>query len=151
MRSLKPFAVTLALAFAALVPTPAPAFPDAGQAVEPLKWWQSEKYVKALVLLPEQSRQIEDIFQKAVPKLKETNSALVEAEAKFERLIERGDDGLVMEQINVMEAARAELSKARTLMLYDMRKVLTKEQWAKFKTMRPPPPPAPATGTAKPK
>ena len=58
MRSLKPFAVIIALAFAALVPTPAPAFPDAGQAVEPLKWWQSEKYVKALVLLPEQSRQI---------------------------------------------------------------------------------------------
>ena len=59
-------------------------------------------------------------------------SALDEAEAKFEKLIERGDDAAVMEQINVVEAARAELNKSRTLMLLDMRKVLTREQWAKF-------------------
>ena len=150
MKPQKPFAVIVALAFAALVRTPTPALADAAQAVEN-KWWQAEKYIKALVLLPEQSRRIEDVFQKAVPRLKETKSALDEAEAKFERLIERGDDSLVMEQINVVEAARAELNKARALMLYDMRKVLTKEQWVKFLAMRAQPPKTPPAGTAKPK
>ena len=150
MKPQKPFAAIVALAIAALVSTSTPAFADAAQAAQP-KWWQSEKYIKELVLLPDQSRRIEDVFQKAMPKLKEKNAALDEAEAKFEKLIERGDDALVMEQINVMEAARAALNTARTMMLYDMRKVLTREQWAKFTAMHPPPPKASAPGAAKPK
>lgn len=138
MKLLKPFAVIVALAIAALVSpiTPLSAnSPDAAQATQPFRWWLSEKYIRELALLPEQSKKIEDVFQKAVPKLKETNSALMAAEAKFERLIEQGNDSLVMEQISVMEAARAELNMARTLMLYDMRKLLTPQQWAKFKAM----------------
>ena len=149
MKPLKPLAVIVALAIAALVATSAPAFADAAQAAQP-KWWQSDTYIKELVLLPDQSRRIEDVFQKAMPKLKEKSALLYEAEAKFEKLIERGDDALVMEQINVMEAARAELNKARTLMLYDMRKVLTPQQWEKFRAMYQQPPKAPA-GPAKPK
>ena len=137
MKPLKPFAAIVALAIAALVWTSTPAFADAAQATPPFKWWQSDKYIKELVLLPDQSRRIEDVFQKAMPKLKEKNSVLAEAEAKFEKLIERGDDALIMEQVNVMEAARAELNKSRTLMLLDMRRVLTPGQWAKFKAMHP--------------
>ena len=149
MKPLKPLAVIVALAIAALVSTSTPlsaGAPDAAQATQ--RWWLSEKYIKELVLSPDQSKKIEDVFQKAVPKLKEKNSALAAAEAKFERLIEQGNDSLVMEQISAMEAARAELNTARTLMLYDMRKVLSPQQWAKFKQMHPPPP---APGTAKPK
>ena len=150
MKPLKPLAVIVALAIAALVSPPTPVFADAAQAAQP-KWWQAEKYIKELALLPDQSKKIEDVFQKAVPKLKEKNSALVAAEAKFERLIEQGNDSLIMEQISAMEAARAELNTARTMMLSDMRKVLTPQQWAKFKAMHQPPSPAPPAGTAKPK
>lgn len=150
MKPLKLLAVIAALAIAALVSSSTPVFADAAQAAQPLKWWQSEWHIKELVLLPEQSKRIEDVFQKAMPKLKTQTAALAEAEAKFERLIERGDDGLIMEQVDVMEKARAELNKSRTLMLLDMRKVLTHEQWAKFKAMTPPPK-APAAGAAKPK
>ena len=150
MKPLTPSAAIVALAIAALISTSTLAFADAAQAVQP-KWWQSEKYIKELVLLPDQSRRIEDVFQKAMPKLKEKSALLYEAEAKFEKLIERGDDALVMEQINVMEAARAALNTARTLMLYDMRKVLTPQQWDKFRAMHQQPPKAPPAGTAKPK
>lgn len=150
MKPLKPFAAIVALAIAALVSTSTPAFADAAQAAQ-AKWWLSEKYIKELVLLPDQSRRIEDVFQKAMPKLKEKKSVLDEAEAKFEKLIERGDDGLIMEQVNVMEAARAELNKSRTLMLLDMRRVLTPQQWEKFKAMHPPPPQTPPSSPAKPK
>ena len=150
MKPLKLLAVIVALAIAALISTSTPVFADAAQAAQP-KWWQAEKYIKELALLPEQQRKIEDVWQKAIPKLKEKNSALAETEAKFERLMEKGDDALIMEQVNVMEAARAELNKARTLMLIDMRKVLTPLQWTKFLAMHQQPPKAPAAGTAKPK
>jgi hypothetical protein len=46
--------------------------------------------------------------------------------------VEKGEDAAVMEQINVVEAARAELNKGRTLMLYGMRKAMTSDQWARF-------------------
>ena len=157
MNSLKPFSAIAALALAALVlstAVPTQAFspvPDQGKpaTAQGFKWWQSDAYKKELGLTAEQTRRIEEIFQKALPKLKVEKTALDEAEAKFERLVERGDDSAVMEQINVLEATRAELNKSRTLMLYDMRKVLTRDQWAKFTAMhqateRPPAPAAPA-------
>ena len=96
------------------------------------KWWLSEYYKKELGLTAEQTRRMEEIFQKALPTLKVQKTALDEAEAKFERLVERGDDNQVMEQVNLVEAARADLNKTRTLMLLGMRKVLTRDQWARF-------------------
>ena len=103
---------------------------SAGQ--QGFKWWQSDLYKKELQLTAEQTRRMEEIFQKAMPQLKVQKSVLDEAEAKFERLVEKGEDAAVMEQINVVEAARAELNKGRTLMLYGMRKAMTRAQWAKF-------------------
>ena len=99
------------------------------------KWWQSDKYKKELGLTADQTRRVEDVFQKALPTLKVQKTALDEAEAKFERLVERGDDATVMEQVNLVEAARADLNKTRTMMLLSMRKVLTREQWTKFNAM----------------
>jgi Spy/CpxP family protein refolding chaperone len=119
-----------AVAALALVALASIATLSAGQ--QPFKWWQSDHYKKELGLTPEQTRRMEEIFQKAMPQLKVQKSALDEAEAKFERLVERGEDAAVMDQINVVEAARAELNKGRTLMLYGMRKVMTGNQWAKF-------------------
>ena len=109
------------------------------------KWWQSDRYKKELGLTAEQTRRMEEIFQKALPQLKAQKSALDEAEVKFERLVEHGDDIVVMGQINVVEAARADLNKSRALMLYGMRKVMTRDQWLKFTAlhqaaMQPPPP-----------
>ena len=155
MNSIKSLAALTALAAVVLMYTvPARGFtvgPDQDKPApgQVFKWWQSEKYKKALVLTADQTRRIEEVFQKALPKLKVQKTALDEAEAKFERLIERGDDSAVMEQINVLEEKRADLAKSRTLMLYDMRKLLTKEQWAKFTAMHqaaqaPPAPAAPA-------
>jgi Spy/CpxP family protein refolding chaperone len=100
-----------------------------------VKWWQSEPYKKELGLTADQTRRLEDVFQKALPTLKVQKTALDDAEAKFERLVERGDDREVMEQVNLVEAARAELNKTRTMMLLGMRKVLTREQWTKFNVL----------------
>jgi Spy/CpxP family protein refolding chaperone len=109
----------------------ASALPAAGQG----KWWQSEEYKRELKLTPEQSRKLEDVFQAAVPTLKSLKKALDQAESEFERLLERGDDGSVMDQVERVEAARAELNKSHTMMMLKMKRVLTPEQWAKFNAM----------------
>ena len=129
MKSVKLLSGMAALALAALVWTSLPV------TAQGFKWWQSDKYKKELGLTADQTRRVEEIFQKALPTLKVQKSALDEAEAKFERLVERGDDKEVMEQVNLVEAARADLNKTRAMMLLGMRKVLTREQWAKFNTM----------------
>jgi Spy/CpxP family protein refolding chaperone len=104
------------------------ALPAAGQG----KWWQSEEYKRELRLTTEQSKRLEDVFQAAVPTLKSLKKALDQAESEFERLLERGDDGSVMDQVERVEAARAELKKSHTLMMLDMKRVLTADQWTKF-------------------
>ncbi len=96
------------------------------------KWWQADNFRRELGLTAEQSRRCEEIFQAAVPTLKAQKKTLDQAEAQFERLVERGDDSAVMEQVNLVEAARADLNKSRTMMLLRMRRVLTTDQWAKF-------------------
>ena len=99
------------------------------------KWWQAEPIIKELGLTQDQTRRLEDVWQKALPQLKAHKTTLDAAEAAFERLIERGDPA-AMEQINVVETARAELNKSRSLMLWNMRQLLTREQWAKFTAMQ---------------
>jgi Spy/CpxP family protein refolding chaperone len=96
------------------------------------KWWQSDLYKRELGLTVEQSRRLEDIFQAAVPSLRGQKRTLDQAESEFERLVEKGDDAAVMEQVGRVEVARAELNKSRTMMLLRMRRALTTDQWAKF-------------------
>src|SRR5262245_11563248 len=101
-------------------------------AAQGFKWWQSDLYKRELGLTPEQSRRLEDVFQAAVPMLRVQKKALDQAETEFERLVEKGDDGAVMEQVGRVEVARAELNKSRTMMLLRMRRALTTDQWAKI-------------------
>ena len=96
------------------------------------KWWQNENFKRELGLTAEQSTRLEEIFQKSLPSLRSQKAALDRAQAEFDRLVERGDDAAVMEQVTSVEAARAELNKARTMMLLRMRRSLTADQWAKF-------------------
>ena len=116
------------VSFAVLV---ALVLPAAGQG----KWWQSEEYKRELRLTPEQSKKLEDVFQASVPTLKSLKKALDQAESEFERLLERGDDGSVMDQVERVEAARAEFNKSHTMMMLRMKRVLTAEQWTKFNAM----------------
>jgi Spy/CpxP family protein refolding chaperone len=96
------------------------------------KWWQNDRFVRELGLTPEQSTRLEGIFQKHQPTLRQRMEALEQAEKSFDKAVETGDDNAVMGQVDVVEAARAELNKTRTLMLLRMRRSLTADQWAKF-------------------
>ena len=96
------------------------------------KWWQSETFRRELSLTQDQSTKIEAVFQKTLPVLRQQKDALDKAEADFNQMVEASDDAQVMAQVSVVEAARSELNKSRTMMLLRMRRVLTPDQRVKF-------------------
>ena len=96
------------------------------------KWWHDEHFRHELRLTDDQSTRLEEIFQKTQPKLREHMKALDQAKTRLDESIEKGDDATVMVQIGLVETARAELNKTRTLMLLRMRRSLTADQWTKF-------------------
>jgi Spy/CpxP family protein refolding chaperone len=105
------------------------ASPAAGQG---FKWWQDEGYKRELGLTAEQSTRLEEIFQNSSQSLRQHKEALDREQAEFDRIVERGDDTTIMEQVNAVELARGELNKSRVMMLLRMRRTLTADQWAKF-------------------
>lgn len=107
-------------------------FLAAPAAAQRFKWWQSERYQRELGLTQEQSRRLEEIFQKSLPSLNVQKKAFDDAEKEFERLVQLADDNAVLDQVSRVEAARSELNKSRTLMLLRMRRALTTDQWVKL-------------------
>src|SRR5215211_5400386 len=116
------FTAVLLLLLMAAAPASAQAF----------KWWQSDRYKRELGLTGDQVKRLEEIFQAALPTLRSHKKALDDAEAEFDRIMERGGDTAVMEQVDRVEAARAQLNKSRTMMLLKMRRLLTTDQWTKL-------------------
>jgi Spy/CpxP family protein refolding chaperone len=100
------------------------------------KWWQSESFKRELGLTGDQSTKIEAIFQRTLPGLRTLKGSLDKAEADFNQMVEASDDAQVMAQVGVVEAARSELNKSRTMMLLRMRRVLTPDQRVKFVTLQ---------------
>lgn len=114
----------------------APVF--ANQSTNPTKWWTSEHYQRELSLSPEQIRRLEDIFQQALPKQKKLLTALDDAEAQFERLVDTAEEKVIVEQLERVVQARANLFRAHSLMLLNMRRVLKPEQWKRLLTLKDP-------------
>ena len=112
-----------------LIPVTAPASEQS-----PYKWWQAEKSRSDLGLSADQSAQMEEVFQSNVPKLKASSDDLKRLERQLSDLIsaEVTTEADVIRQLDLIEAARAELNKTRTLMLFRMRRVLSAEQRSKL-------------------
>ena len=106
-------------------------------AAQSFKWWQMERFQKGLTLTQEQIDRIEAIFQTAEPSLRAQKGALDKAEHRLSKTItdSKSDEATVLQAAERVEAARAELSRTRTLQLFRMRRVLSDEQNAKMKEM----------------
>lgn len=106
-------------------------------AAQGFKWWQMDRFQKGLSLTQEQIDRVEAIFQTAEPSLRAQKTALDKAEHKLSKVItdSTSDEAAVLQAAERVEAARAELSRTRTLQLFRMRRVLTDEQNAKMKQM----------------
>ena len=100
-----------------------------------VKWWMSDQYKRELSLTTDQSRRLEEVFQAALPTLRSQKKALDDADEQFKQVMQRGNYSSVMEQVDHLEAARANLNRTRTMMLVNMRKLLTTDQWIKLDAM----------------
>jgi hypothetical protein len=96
------------------------------------KWWASDEYKRELGLTAVQSRKLEEVFQASLPSLRKQKKALDDAEKQFQQVMERENYTSIMEKVDHLEAARATLNRTRTMMLVNMRTLLTTEQWIKL-------------------
>ena len=101
------------------------------------KWWQGERFSKELALTPDQSSRLERCFQALQPTLRAQKRALDKLEDELSKIIQDAQvqEPEVEQFVARVEAARADLGKTRTLMLYRMRRILTTEQHMKLLTL----------------
>jgi Spy/CpxP family protein refolding chaperone len=110
---------------------------DKGPQPERRHWWSDPKLRAELAITDQQSAAVEQIWQRELPKLRETRQKLVKLEEELTRLTDdkNADEAAVVAKIDAVETARADGNKRRTAMIYRMNKVLTPEQRAKVKKM----------------
>jgi Spy/CpxP family protein refolding chaperone len=99
----------------------------------PWKFWQGDSKT-SLGITNQQSSEIETIFQATLPRLEASKDKIDKLEATLSQTIKdnTADLATVGQQVDRLEAARADLYKTRTLMLYRMRGVLSADQRAKL-------------------
>jgi len=87
--------------------------------------------VQKLNLTPEQRKSVDDIFQQHRLKLIDLEATLQKEELILEPLVagDPPDEAKVLAQIDRVAQARAELEKANSRMLWQVRRVLTPDQW----------------------
>ena len=98
------------------------------------KWWQSERFQKGLSLSSDQITRLEETFQTASPTLRAQKRALDKLEDELAKMVReaRVEEREVEAFVERVEAARADLSKTRTLMFFRMHRILSPEQNVKL-------------------
>lgn len=106
-------------------------------AAQGFKWWQTERFQKELVLTAEQIARIEGIYQTTEPLLRAQKTAIDRREEKLSKVIQdpKSDEVTLLQATDRLEAARNEMSRTRTLMLFRIRRVLSDEQNLKINAM----------------
>ena len=87
-------------------------------------------------LSADQRKNLNDILQQHRLKLIDLDAALQKEEVTLEPLVsaEQPDDAKVLAQVDRVAQARAELEKANSRMLWQVRRVLTPDQWKLLQT-----------------
>lgn len=102
----------------------------------PRKWWVDPQDRASLNITDQQSALIEAVWQKSLPELRQGWQKLHALEDVLDQMIRNSaDEPAVIAQIDHVENTRAEMNKARQLMLYRMNRVLTPDQRDKLKAM----------------
>ena len=120
----------------ALVVAGAAAPPEAdAQSRRPHRWWQSEQVTALLDLSDGQAADLDRIYQLTLPKMHDSYHRLNAEERTLSRMIAnmQVEEIDITRQIDRVEAARSELSKTRTLMVFRMYRVLNPDQRATLK------------------
>jgi periplasmic protein CpxP/Spy len=101
------------------------------------RWWDNPQVAQQLGLTDAQKKQMDDILQQSKLQLIDLNAALEKQEVILRPMIQadQPDEQKVLNQIDAVAQARANLEKANARMLFAIRRVLTPDQWKKVQTM----------------
>lgn len=121
---------------AALLALSVPAF--AQRDLSDGKWWKRPWLAAEINLTDEQSREIEKIFVRGRTRLIDLKADLEKKQVALQSSMEdqTADRRTVEKQIEAVENARAELQKARAVMLLDMKQVLKPGQWERLRQLQ---------------
>jgi Spy/CpxP family protein refolding chaperone len=100
------------------------------------KWWLYDR--AELSITDKQSADIDMIFETTVPGQRARREELERLEAALAVIVKenRADVSAVAQQVEKVENVRAELNKTRTVMLYQINRLLTAEQRVKLEKLR---------------
>lgn len=99
------------------------------------RWWNNPRLAQAISLTDDQKKKMDDIFQQHRLKLVDLHANLEKQQILMGPMIEADspNESQVLAQIDKIAQARADLEKADAHMLFEIRKVLTADQWQKLK------------------
>jgi Spy/CpxP family protein refolding chaperone len=124
------------VAYAQPRPSPPASAPPAGAASagpSPGLWWKNDEFRKQLGLSDPQVQQIDKIYKDARGPQEGRMAELNRLEHELSVLIKKNDPiEKVTIKVDQVESMRAAMNKGRTLMLYEMRRVMTDSQRLRF-------------------
>ncbi|HSV06306.1 MAG TPA: periplasmic heavy metal sensor [Candidatus Binatus sp.] len=102
------------------------------------KFWKKSDVREALQLTDDEVHSLDRIFAKNQNTLKGLKADVEKRREDLDTMLvsDEADDQGVLDQVEVLEQARARLGKARAMMVLEMRKVLTAEQRARLAQLR---------------
>ena len=112
---------------------PARATPAPAPAPAPRLWWKDEDFRRRLNLSDAQVAQIDKVYKDTRPQQEGRMAELTRLESELSVLMKK-DDAVekVTIKVDQVEAMRAAMNKARTLMLYEIRRVMSSPQRQRF-------------------
>jgi Spy/CpxP family protein refolding chaperone len=105
----------------------------------PGRWWDDKHFVKQLKLTSDQQKHMDSIFEQSRPVLLKRLESLEQEELRMEALTRAKtlDEAALFSQIDRIEQARADLGKATTHYLVQLRGELAPEQITKLDDQQP--------------
>jgi Spy/CpxP family protein refolding chaperone len=104
----------------------------------PGRWWDDKHFAKALHLRPEQQKRMDGLFEENRANLVNRYQALQQEESKMEAL-SRGqslEESALFAQIDRVAQARADLEKANTHLMLQVRKEMDADQIVRLEDYR---------------
>ena len=128
---------TTVLAALVLMAAAAPAFAQAPEV--PLgKWWKRPRIVEQLKIKAEQQERLDEIFAKNRRSFIDLKADVDRRAVDFDELLAKkeSDPAKIASATDALEQAKGRLGKARTMMIVEMKGVLSDEQWQKIVELR---------------
>jgi Spy/CpxP family protein refolding chaperone len=106
--------------------------------VPPGKWWKRPRVVESLAITAEQQEKLDATFAKNRRAFIDLKADVEKRQLDLEELLtKKGTDSKrISDATDALEQSRGRLGKARTMMIVDMKGILTDEQWKKINDSR---------------